>query len=103
LNHHSPNLNKDPWLEIEDKILIGEHSIRGNAWKIISSYLQGRTPNAVKNRCNWLRKRKPSLFFDNKETVSSNEIKINEMSFFRFEEDFIKENKDEFSNFDFNG
>ena len=53
-----PNLSKDNWTEQEDQILLRTQKIHGNAWSKISTYLTGRSPTAVKNRYNWLSRRK---------------------------------------------
>jgi len=52
-----PNLNHNEWTNQEDFTLIHMHGIYGNAWAKISAYLPGRSPTAVKNRCNLLKKR----------------------------------------------
>lgn len=45
-----PAINKNPWTDEEDKILIREQRKLGNRWAFIASMLPGRTENAVKTR-----------------------------------------------------
>ena len=50
--HHclDPAINKEPWSEKEDKILIDAHKQLGNKWVAISKCLPGRTALAIRNR-----------------------------------------------------
>jgi hypothetical protein len=63
-NHLDPAISPCPWTPGEDKILIEQHSKRGNRWAEIARLLPGRTGTAVKNR--WLsalaRKHRDALF-----------------------------------------
>jgi hypothetical protein len=45
-----PNLNKGPFQEWEDQIVIIQHEIIGNKWSKIAQSLPGRTATSVKNR-----------------------------------------------------
>ncbi|OHS96390.1 Myb-like DNA-binding domain containing protein [Tritrichomonas foetus] len=51
-NHLDPDVNRDPWTEEEDNILIEMHEKIGNQWVKIAEYLPGRSDNSIKNRWN---------------------------------------------------
>ena len=53
-----PNLTKEEWTTDEDNKLMKFHTIHGNQWSAIAKSLPGRSANAIKNRCNWLIKKK---------------------------------------------
>jgi hypothetical protein len=50
LNSLDPNLNKGKFLAYEDEIIIKQYLKFGSKWTKISSYLQGRSGDMVKNR-----------------------------------------------------
>ena len=51
-NHLDPDVNRNPWTEEEDNILIEMHDKIGNQWVKIAEYLPGRSDNSIKNRWN---------------------------------------------------
>ena len=53
-----PALTRDDWTPQEDATLLHIHKLHGNAWAKIASFLPGRSSNAVKNRFNWLSRRR---------------------------------------------
>lgn len=50
MNHLQPSLDKRPWREDEDSVLLAAHAELGNKWALIAMRLNGRTDNSVKNR-----------------------------------------------------
>jgi hypothetical protein len=50
VNTLNPALKKTPWSPSEDAILFREQSRIGNKWTQISTFIQGRSENSVKNR-----------------------------------------------------
>jgi hypothetical protein len=49
-NRLSPQLNREPFEEWEDQILLSKQKQLGNRWSIIAQALPGRSAGAVKNR-----------------------------------------------------
>ena len=50
LNYLSPTVNREPWTEEEDRILLEKVEVYGKKWTEIEKYLSGRTNNQIKNR-----------------------------------------------------
>ena len=54
----SPDINKSPWTDEEDRLLIKLYREIGSKWKIISSAFKNRTHISVRNRMKTLLKQK---------------------------------------------
>lgn len=50
LNHLKPGINPLPWTEEEDNLLKLLHRKYPSQWKLLSTYLKGRTENNIKLR-----------------------------------------------------
>jgi hypothetical protein len=58
LNHLNPEVQHVCWTEAEDELLMKLHEEFGNQWTKISTFLEGRTDNCIKNRWNSTLKRR---------------------------------------------
>lgn len=50
LNHLSPHLNKNPWTDQEDILLLEQALVHNNKWSKITQFFPGRTQHNIKNR-----------------------------------------------------
>eukprot|EP01080_Neovahlkampfia_damariscottae_P006114 gene6114-10121_t len=55
LNHLDPSINKEPFSEEEERILIDAQRRLGNKWKEMTSLFNGRTDNQLKNQFKLIR------------------------------------------------
>ena len=51
-NHLDPTINREPWSEEEEKLLVTAQAELGNKWSEIARLLPGRPENQVKNKWN---------------------------------------------------
>jgi hypothetical protein len=60
LNKHNPDIRRLPWTPQEDKLIVELYAVQGCSWTTIAESLEGRQPDAIKNRFyGTLRKKKP--------------------------------------------
>lgn len=52
-----PTMRRDVWSTHEDRRLLALHRIFGSKWSLIATYITGRPPLCIRNRCNILLRR----------------------------------------------
>ena len=57
-NYLANSLRHDKWTPSEDAVILEKYYAYGNKWNIIAKYLPGRTGNSIRNRCQFLLKKK---------------------------------------------
>lgn len=57
----SPDINRSPWTDEEDALLISKHAELGAKWVKISKFFNNRTDAALKNRWNVLLRREKTI------------------------------------------
>ena len=62
-NHLNPKINKNQWQDKEEWVLFLCHKLKGNKWAEITSFLPGRTDNAIKNHWNSSMKKRLNEMF----------------------------------------
>lgn len=67
----NPNLKRDGWTPQEDQQLLMLQKRYGNLWVKIARFLPGRSSNAIKNRYNWLVKKRNALISQIEKPLSS--------------------------------
>ena len=67
----NPNLKRDGWTPQEDQQLLMLQKRYGNLWVKIARFLPGSSSNAIKNRYNWLVKKRNALISQIEKPLSS--------------------------------
>jgi hypothetical protein len=64
-NHLNPAINKNPWTNDENLLLLILHQHFGNKWAEIARHFNGRSDNSIKNHWNSSMKKKFELEVEN--------------------------------------
>ena len=70
-NFLCPKLNKNPWTEAEDALLLEKYKIFGSQWKKISAFFDRRSHIAVRNRMAMLKRHMNSYKAESSESTCS--------------------------------